>query len=113
MKYSSNGKILLTSEYLVLDGAKALALPSKFSQSLEINQIEKKNEIKWTSYDYGGEIWFNETFIISENNFSYKGNNKFSDKGYHIIKNGISLKTIKLFQKLKTVLDFGVSPITK
>ena len=45
MKYSSNGKILLTSEYLVLDGAKALALPSKFSQSLEINRIEKKNEI--------------------------------------------------------------------
>ena len=86
MNYSSNGKILLTSEYLVLDGAKALALPSKFSQSLEINQIEKKNEIKWTSYDYNGEVWFNETFIISENNFSYKGNNKFSDKLVAIFK---------------------------
>ena len=86
MKYSSNGKILLTSEYLVLDGAKALALPSKFSQSLEINRIEKKNEIKWTSYDYDGEVWFNETFIISENNFSYKGNNTFSDKLVAIFK---------------------------
>ena len=86
MNYSSNGKILLTSEYLVLDGAKALALPSKFSQSLEISQIEKKNEIKWTSYDYNGEVWFNETFIISENNFSYEGNNKFSDKLVTIFK---------------------------
>lgn len=31
-------------------------------------------------------------------------NKKFSDKGYHIIKNGISLKTIKLFQK--KIIDF-------
>ena len=110
MNYSSNGKILLTSEYLVLDGAKALALPSKFSQSLEINQIEKKNEIKWTSYDYNGEVWFNETFIISENNFSYKGNNKFSDKLVAIFK-AIKKLNKSIFTDLgvdfKTRLEFS------
>jgi len=110
MKYSSNGKILLTSEYLVLDGAKALALPSKFSQSLEVNQTEKKNEIKWTSHDYNGEVWFNETFIISENNFSYKGNNKFSDKLVTIFK-AIKKLNKSIFTDLgvdfKTRLEFS------
>jgi mevalonate kinase len=27
-KYSTNGKLLITGEYLVLDGAKAFALPT-------------------------------------------------------------------------------------
>ena len=110
MKYSSNGKILLTSEYLVLDGAKALALPSKFSQSLEVNQTEKKNKIKWTSHDYNGEVWFNETFIISENNFSYEGNNKFSDKLVTIFK-AIKKLNKSIFTDLgvdfKTRLEFS------
>ncbi|MEQ3661167.1 MAG: GHMP kinase, partial [Flavobacterium sp.] len=34
--YYSNGKLLLTGEYVVLDGAKALAVPTKFGQSLSI-----------------------------------------------------------------------------
>jgi hypothetical protein len=32
--FYSNGKLLITGEYLVLDGAKAFALPTKFGQSL-------------------------------------------------------------------------------
>ena len=46
MKYKSNGKILLTSEYLVLDGALALALPSKLSQNLEVKYTENKKCLK-------------------------------------------------------------------
>ena len=34
--YYSNGKLLITGEYLVLDGAEALALPTKFGQNLII-----------------------------------------------------------------------------
>jgi mevalonate kinase len=57
--FYSNGKLLITGEYLVLDGAKALALPTKFGQNLT---VEKSNsqEIKWTSYDADGSIWFEE-----------------------------------------------------
>jgi hypothetical protein len=32
-KFYSNGKLLITGEYLVLDGAKAFALPTKGSKS--------------------------------------------------------------------------------
>jgi mevalonate kinase len=55
-EFYSNGKLLITGEYLVLDGANALALPTKFGQNLI---VEKGNnqEIKWISYDADGSIW--------------------------------------------------------
>jgi mevalonate kinase len=58
-EFYSNGKLLITGEYLVLDGAKAFALPTKFGQKLI---VEKGNnqEIKWTSYDADGSIWLEE-----------------------------------------------------
>ncbi len=34
--FRSNGKLLLTAEYLVLDGARAIALPTKLGQSLTV-----------------------------------------------------------------------------
>ena len=42
--FYSNGKLLITGEYVVLDGAKALALPTKFGQSLVVKQ-GPKNQI--------------------------------------------------------------------
>lgn len=63
--FYSNGKLLITAEYLVLDGAKALALPTKFGQNLTIE--EKDNpEILWTSYDSDDSIWFEENITFSE-----------------------------------------------
>ncbi len=64
-EFYSNGKLLITGEYLVLDGAKAFALPTKFGQSLI---VEKGNnqEIKWTSFDSDGSIWFEDTFSFED-----------------------------------------------
>ena len=39
--FFANGKLLLTSEYLVLDGAKAFAIPTKKGQSLHVEITEK------------------------------------------------------------------------
>jgi mevalonate kinase len=55
-EFYSNGKLLITGEYLVLDGAKAFALPTKFGQKLIIEKGKNK-EIKWTSYDADGSVW--------------------------------------------------------
>jgi mevalonate kinase len=68
--FYSNGKLLITGEYVVLDGAKALALPTKFGQSLTIENSLNR-EIKWTSFDKDGSIWFQEVisfFDISNKN---------------------------------------------
>ena len=111
MKYKSNGKILLTSEYLVLDGAQALALPSKFSQSLEVKETKNINQISWTSYDCDGKKWFDDLFTISKDKFIYeKRKNKFSDKMVSIF-NGIKKLNSKAFTnsgiKFTTKLDFS------
>ncbi|WP_348824282.1 GYDIA family GHMP kinase [Flavobacterium aestuarii] len=63
--FYSNGKLLITGEYLVLDGAKALALPTKYGQNLAVEKINNQ-EIKWTSYDADGSIWFDETILLTE-----------------------------------------------
>ncbi|MBC5835676.1 GHMP kinase [Flavobacterium sp. F372] len=56
-KFYSNGKLLITGEYLVLNGAKALALPTKFGQSLTVSSLVEK-KIFWTSFDTDKSIWF-------------------------------------------------------
>ena len=63
--FYSNGKLLLTSEYLVLDGAKALALPTKFGQDLTV-ESGANQEIVWTSFDYDHDIWFASSFSFQE-----------------------------------------------
>ena len=64
--FYSNGKLLLTGEYIVLDGASALAIPTKKGQSLEVEEIENKNVIQWTSYDFLGNRWFESRFSFDE-----------------------------------------------
>jgi mevalonate kinase len=65
--YYSYGKLLLTSEYLVLHGALALAMPVNRGQSLHVN-IEKGDQtITWIARDQGNK-WFQA--IFKGNNFS-------------------------------------------
>lgn len=77
-EFYSNGKLLITGEYLVLDGGKALALPTKFGQNLIVEK-GRNQEIKWTSFDSDGSIWFEDTFSfsdISNKNFSEETTSK-------------------------------------
>ena len=63
--FYSNGKLLITGEYLVLDGAKAFALPTKMGQNLIIEEGSNK-EINWKSYDFDESIWFEDTLLFSD-----------------------------------------------
>lgn len=63
LNYYSHGKLLLSGEYFVLDGALALALPTKLGQSLQITENES-DEINWKSYDADGTIWFEGVFAL-------------------------------------------------
>lgn len=58
--FYSNGKLLITGEYVVLDGAKAFALPTKFGQNLTIEEANNQL-IHWKSHDHDGSIWFEAT----------------------------------------------------
>jgi len=63
--FYSNGKLLITGEYLILDGAKGLALPTKMGQNLIVEDTNSGN-IHWKSYDADGSIWFEEILSFQE-----------------------------------------------
>ena len=49
-QFFSHGKLLLTSEYMILDGALAFAIPTQFGQKLTIQEIEDSQSlIIWDS----------------------------------------------------------------
>lgn len=56
--YHAQGKLLLTGEYFVLDGALALALPTRLGQHFKV-EPGKAGELSWQSYDADGTCWFN------------------------------------------------------
>jgi len=60
-----NAKLLLTSEYLVLNGAEALAVPLKFGQRLcaEENNL---GFISWQSIANDGSTWFSGKYAIND-----------------------------------------------
>ncbi len=64
--FYSNGKLLLTGEYLVLDGAEALAIPTKKGQSLEVEPISENGIVYWKSVDNVGKTWFKASFFINQ-----------------------------------------------
>tara|TARA_B100000768_G_scaffold72284_1_gene69307 strand:- start:718 stop:1635 length:918 start_codon:yes stop_codon:yes gene_type:complete len=88
-KFYSNGKLLLTSEYVVLDGIVCIALPTKFGQSLSVKENQSK-EINWISYDNKNHIWFEEKFVINK-----KNKLQFLGK-----KNNISDTLLKIFNSI-------------
>lgn len=63
--FYSNGKLLISGEYLVLDGADAFALPTKFGQNLVVENGSNQ-EIEWKSYDFDGQLWFEDRITFSE-----------------------------------------------
>jgi mevalonate kinase len=63
--FYSNGKLLITAEYAILDGVNALALPTKFGQSLSIEPIEK-SAIIWKSFDVEGKVWLDVIIGLNE-----------------------------------------------
>ena len=61
--FYSHGKLLISAEYAVLDGALALALPTKFGQSLSVESTSE-NTILWKSISNEGTVWFEAEFTI-------------------------------------------------
>ena len=60
----ANGKLLLSSEYFVLDGALALALPTLKGQTFTFDNNSNSNVILWKSFDEKKELWFEGIFSL-------------------------------------------------
>ncbi|MHB1278946.1 MAG: GYDIA family GHMP kinase [Bacteroidia bacterium] len=61
--FKAHGKLLLFGEYVVLDGCRALAWPTRFGQSLEVNSEEAHVKgLYWKSFDHKNALWFEAWF---------------------------------------------------
>lgn len=89
--FRSNGKLLLTAEYVVLDGALALALPTKFGQTLTVSPNDF-DTLNWKSFDANKKIWFEDSFKLEEIT------SKFSES-----RNDISETLLKILQTAKSL----------
>src|SRR5690554_1247827 len=108
--FYSNGKLLLTAEYTVLDGAKALALPTVFGQNLSVEENTSEDMI-WKSYDADKSIWIDVVFRFSEIiNRSFTSENPFETRLADILFEAYSLQPSFLEKgkgyKIETQLTF-------
>lgn len=61
--FFGHGKLLLSGEYFVLDGALSLAIPTRVGQSLSVRYAPSFSpKLYFKSYDMNGEMWFESTF---------------------------------------------------
>ena len=66
LEFYSPGKLLITAEYLVLNGARAFALPTQKGQHMRVTPLEVP-VLKWKSYTHTQEVWMG--VILSVDNF--------------------------------------------
>lgn len=108
-KTTSSGKILMTSEYVVLKGALAFAIPTKFKQSLAFTK-KKSDKLVWESYDSKNKIWFNCKFNLPNLQFTNSSNIKIGKILQSILlsakKINPSFLSINFGGIVKTKLDF-------
>lgn len=103
---------MLTGEYVVLDGAKALAMPTKKGQSLTVEASEKKG-IHWKSLDAKGAIWFEASFQLNDS-FTEKENKvlfqllKILKEAQKLNPNFLAVENYTLTTKLDFPQDWGL-----
>ncbi len=108
-KYYGHGKLLLTGEYAVLDGAKALGLPTKMGQKLVVKRTTSSDLI-WESLDMKGKPWFESTISLFDFSAVNTTDQKISDYLQKLLKNAVRLNSEFLSQwngfKIETQLEF-------
>ena len=63
--FYSNGKLLLSGEYVVLDGANAMGLPTVYGQYLKVSPAGKP-VITWKSLDNDGLLWYEDSIALHD-----------------------------------------------
>lgn len=61
--YYSRGKILISGEYLIVNGCTGLAVPSIYGQYLNFLPCYKSSILNWKSIDKNKKIWFEASFF--------------------------------------------------
>lgn len=94
-EFYSNGKLLLTGEYAILDGAKGLALPTKYGQYLTVKN-SNTNQINWRSLTDKNTPWFTADLSIKDFKILATSDIKSAERLAGILKEVKALNTSSL-----------------
>lgn len=65
--FYAHGKLLLTSEYVILDGALGLGLPTIPGQHLSVEEFDSgSGKIHWQSLEADGAVWLDLTLDLND-----------------------------------------------
>jgi len=81
--FHANGKLLITGEYLVLEGARGLALPLTKGQHMQVNTLAGKI-LRWEAFSPGG-LWFEATFSLPDLNIISTSDLALAEKLHEIL----------------------------
>lgn len=100
---------MLTGEYAVLDGAKALALPTRFGQSMTVKK-SRSSDLSWKSLDKNGDTWFEATISLYDFSAVKTTDDAIARKLGKLLKNACRLNSEFLGKwngfKVETKLEF-------
>ena len=113
-EFFANGKLLLTAEYFVLHGARALALPVKYGQSMVVcppvaSFKEHSSVFFWQSF-FQDQLWFSAGFDSSRFNIKQASDPKIAETLARLLKTIGEMNPqfhIGAGTGIKTVLDFN------
>jgi hypothetical protein len=102
--YFSRGKLLISGEYAVLDGALAWAVPTKLGQSMAISEEAMPGELEWISLDNEENIWFQGRFSVGQDFkiISYEGDISVAERLQSLF-NGVRKQNEDFFPGGKSV----------
>jgi mevalonate kinase len=107
--FHSNGKLLITGEYLVLDGALAMAVPTKYGQRLEVSLHEDFSGIRWEAKVLN-KGWLQVNFGSRLFNIIHTNDQKLAQHLKGILKKAFDIANISVDNqkgiKIRTNLDF-------
>lgn len=113
VNFNANGKILLTGEYLIMDGALALALPVSFGQSMvlshEYSVYDPSNTFKWIASDVNG-VWFSGDFAVDDFSVVSTSDSKIANTLQSLLLKAASLNplhNLKAGMVVRTHLNFN------
>ena len=114
-EFHSNGKLLISGEYAILDGALSLAIPTKYGQTLRVTSHSNETLV-WKSFDKKNQLWFEAHYDWHFNHISEPSDEETSTTLIKILKaaqqmNPDFLKDVKgctVETKLEFARDWGL-----
>ncbi len=89
--FYARGKLLLTSEFMILHGAKALAVPLTVGQSLGLVRKKELGVLHWDA-QYNGKTWFETRLSLEELEIKESNSPEKSENLVHMLKKLLEIK---------------------